>query len=298
VDRALLDWAVRGGMFVLMFGMGLALTRDDFARIWLFPRAALLGSAIQLVAMPLVGVGLALAFGLPGLFAAGLVIVAACPGGTFSNLVVHLGRADTALSITLTATATAVALLTLPLWVNLVLSQIGGAGGDIQVPVLETAGELATFTLLPLALGMVLRVRLADPGTWERRLTRLGVLGVAAAMTSQALLEESETFAGYAQALPPVLALLGVGAALGYGLPLLARLPLAQSATIGVEVCLKNTVLGIALAELSMGLEAAVPAALYTIFHLPVSAGILVSYRLWARHRGLPLGRPLEAPGA
>ena len=286
LSHELLDAAVRAGMFVLMFGMGLALTRDDFARVWLLPRAALVGSAVQLVAMPGVGIALALAFGLPSLFAAGLVIAAACPGGTFSNLVVHLGRGDTALSITLTATATGVALLTLPLWVNAVLGLLGGGGGDVQVPVVATALELATFTLLPLALGMTLRKRFRDAARWERVFTRSGVALVFAALTSQALAEDSETFSGYAQALAPVFALLGAGVVLGYGLPLLLRVPPAQSATIGVEVCLKNTVLGIALAELSLGLEAAVPVAIYTVFHLPVSVAILVCYRLWARRIG------------
>lgn len=292
MERAVLDWAVRSGMFVLMLGMGLALTRSDFARIWLYPRAALLGSGLQLVAMPLMGVGLALAFGLPGLFAAGLVIVAACPGGTFSNMVVHVGRADTALSVTLTATATFVALLTLPVWVNWTLGLVGGAGTDVEVPVVETALELATFTLLPLVLGMVWRARIEDALRWERFLTRLGVATVCVALTAQALAEDSGTFAGASQALPPVLVLLGAAALLGCGLPLLFRVPPAQSVTIAVEVCLKNTVLGIALAELALGLEAAVPIALYTIFHTPVSILILVGYRLWARWSGAPLDRP------
>lgn len=294
MDGAILDLAVRGGMFVLMLGMGLALTRNDFARVWLFPRAALLGSGVQLLAMPLVGVGLALVFDLPALFAAGLVIVAACPGGTFSNMVVHVGRADTALSVTLTATATLIALLTLPAWVNWTLALVGGAGADLEVPALKTALELATFTILPLALGMLLRARVEAALRWEHLLTRSGVAAVCVALTAQALLEDSGTFAGATRALPPVFALLATGALLGCGLPLLWRIPLAQTATIGVEVVLKNTVLGIALAELSLGLEAAVPIALYTIFHTPLAIALLVAYRLWARRSGAPLARPFD----
>ena len=289
-----LDWAVRGGMFVLMLGLGLALTRADFARVALFPRPALVGCALQLVAMPLVGVGLALAFELPSLYAAGLVIVAACPGGTVSNLLVHLGRADTALSISLTAIATLVALVTIPLWVNATFGLLGGGAAAVAVPIADTSLELATFTLLPLALGMALRTRLNSAQRWERICTRLGMIAVVIGLTLQALGEEGEAISGVAQILPPVLTLLGAGAVLGYGLPLLVRIPPAQSATIGVEICLKNTVLGIVLAELSLGLEAAVPSALYMTFHLPAAALILLCYRLWGRRSGRGMARAEE----
>lgn len=288
------DWAIRSGMFALMFGMGLALSRGDFERVWLFPKAVLAGSVVQLVFMPLAGVVLAVTFGLPSLLAAGLVVTAACPGGTLSNILVHVGRADTALSITLTATATLIALLTLPLWVEGFLRLEGGAGSSFEVPVGATALELATFTLVPLLLGMALRARRDEARRWERLFTHGGVAAVVAAVASQLLSEQGGSLAGASQALPAVLALLGSAVVLGVGLPLVLGLPGAQSATIGVEICLKNTVLGIAMAELSLGMQAAVPSVLYALFQVPVSAAILVAYRLWARHTGTPLARPRE----
>jgi BASS family bile acid:Na+ symporter len=282
-------------MFALMFGMGLSMSRRDFERVWLFPKAVLTGSVVQLVVMPLAGVALAVAFGLPSLLAAGLVVAAACPGGTLSNILVHLGRGDTALSITLTATATLIALLTLPLWVEGFLRLEGGAGGSVEVPVGSTALELATFTLVPLLLGMALRARREEAGRWERLFTHGGVAIVLVAVASQLFSEQGGSLAGASQALPAVLALLGSAVLLGVGVPLALGLTGAQSATIGVEICLKNTVLGIALAELSLGMQAALPSVLYAAFQLPASAAILVAYRVWARRTGTPLARPKES---
>jgi BASS family bile acid:Na+ symporter len=160
------EWIVPAGMFALMFGMGLALTVDDFRRVVLLPQATVVGTFLQLVGMPLAGFGLAHAFALDPLLAAGLVIIAACPGGVMSNMFVHLGRADTALSITLTATATAVTLFTIPLWVRAVLASFGEAGANIEMPVIETALYLGGFTILPVAVGMGV---LVFYNLWRRR---------------------------------------------------------------------------------------------------------------------------------
>jgi BASS family bile acid:Na+ symporter len=103
-------------MFTLMLGMGLTLQGDDFRRIATSPRATLVGTVLQLLVMPIVGMAIARFFGLSQVLSSGIVVLAACPGGMFSNMMVHLARGNTALSVTLTATATLVTLFTLPLW--------------------------------------------------------------------------------------------------------------------------------------------------------------------------------------
>ena len=101
-----------------MLGMGLSLTPRDFRRIAEAPTATILGTILQLVVIPATGVGIAIGFDLPPLLAAGLVLLAASPGGMFSNVFVHLARGNTALSITLTTAATMVTLLTIPAFLN------------------------------------------------------------------------------------------------------------------------------------------------------------------------------------
>ena len=115
MDFSLTDAAMGVGMFALMFAMGLTLGTDDFRRIAKSPRATAVGTSLQLIVMPIVGIGLSTALELSPLLSTGLIVVSACPGGLFSNMFVHFARGNTALSITLTATATLVTLFTLPL---------------------------------------------------------------------------------------------------------------------------------------------------------------------------------------
>ena len=78
-------------MFTLMFAMGLTLTLADFKRVIRMPKAIIVGLLINLVILPVVGLGLAYGFELSAMLAVGLVAVAACPGGTTSNVIVHMG---------------------------------------------------------------------------------------------------------------------------------------------------------------------------------------------------------------
>ncbi|NNL64708.1 MAG: bile acid:sodium symporter family protein, partial [Myxococcales bacterium] len=171
-------WLLPLSMFGLMFAMGLALVLDDFRRIARVPGPVVTGTLLQLLGMPVIGFGLALAFELPPLLAAGLVILAACPGGMMSNMLVHVGRANTALSITLTATATTATLFTLPLWIRAILDRVGGETGAIEIPLLETAGQLGGLTILPVAVGMVVRALHPPALRLELPLSAIAGLGI------------------------------------------------------------------------------------------------------------------------
>jgi len=97
---------------VIMFGMGLSLTTDDFVRLWKMPKPIFVGLAGQLVLLPMLAYGIAIAFGLSEDLAIGLIILSACPGGTMSNVISHLAKANLALSVTLTAITTIICVFT------------------------------------------------------------------------------------------------------------------------------------------------------------------------------------------
>ena len=99
----LTDVILPASLFVIMLGMGLSLTIDDFRRILMYPKATVIGLVNQLLMVPLVGFGLCHLFQLPTEFAIGMILLSACPGGVTSNLISHVARGDTALSISLTA---------------------------------------------------------------------------------------------------------------------------------------------------------------------------------------------------
>ena len=274
------EWIVPASMFSLMFAMGLTLTSADFRRVLAFPRATLVGTAVQLVGMPLAGLALAYLFDLEPLLAAGLVIIAACPGGVMSNILVHLGRADTPLSITLTATATAVTLFTIPIWVRLALADAGPAAAGIEMPILGTALRLAGFTVVPVGLGMGARALWPSSARYEGWLSRLSAVLIIVALTIESIRSDDPALPALEESWLPALLLLVSALVLGLAIPRLLRLDWRQSTTIATETCIKNTVLGLfVVSQAFQSLEPAVPIVVFMSLQLPVGVGVLVFYR-------------------
>ena len=129
----------RIALAIIMVGIGLSLTREDFAVQARSPRATIVGLVGQLVLVPLVGVGVALLFDLTPMLALGVVLVAATPGGATSNLITYLARGNVALSVILTAITSVAVILTLPLWFDLGVRFIpGAADSEVSVPLAQT----------------------------------------------------------------------------------------------------------------------------------------------------------------
>ena len=277
------DILVPLAMFGLMFGMGLTLTLADFRRIAAAPSATIVGTILQLVVMPLIGVGLALYFELPPVLAAGLVVIAACPGGMFSNMYVHIARANTALSVTLTASATMITLISLPLWVGAILSSVSDESSSLAMPVLDTALELGGLTVLPVALGMLARSQRPDLLRLEKWLARGSALVIVGAMVWLGGQREELPITAAQLSLAPVMGLALAAVVLGLTVPSLFRLSMRDSVTIGVELIVKNSLLGIVLAERSLGFEAVIPIVLFSIVQTPAGILILVIWRTLAR---------------
>ena len=275
-------------MFVLMCGMGITLTSEDFRRIRHAPGPTLTGTFLQLLAMPLVGIGLAVLFALPLILAAGLVVMAACPGGMFSNVFIHVARANAALSITLTATATLASLFCLPFWVQGVAAMRGDTAGAIEMPVLETAANLAGLTVVPVLLGMWIRMRWPEVIRQERRLTLTGVGGIALSIAIDTASQSELPLTEIQQSLGPVVLLLVAAGVLGLGVPLLLRHEARDAVTISVELIVKNVLLGLVLARQSLDFEATIPILIFGAAQAPIGIVLLVGWRLWARRRGMP----------
>ena len=274
-------------MFLLMAGMGLTLEVDDFRRIAGAPLATILGTVLQLVVVPAAGFAIAVAYDLPPLLAAGVVICAACPGGMFSNVFVHLAGANTALSVTLTASSTMVTLFTLPLWIRGILAWTGGGETIAEVPVLETAANLAGLTVLPIVVGMAARARWPDTAGYEKWLTRIGALGIGVALTIDWITREAAPMAELRQSFPPIIVLIAAMLVIGLGIPFLFRLSARDTVTLGVEVVVKNTLLGIVVARSALDFEAILPVMAYGTIETPLGGLLLVIWRWYeARHKG------------
>lgn len=270
-------------MMLITLSMGLGLTVADFRRVLTERRAVWVGTAGQLVLLPLTGWLLALAFGLSGPTAIGLVLIAACPGGTHSNLFAGLARADVALSISLTAVSGLASILTIPLWMWLATRTFATQGQVVGLDLLSTFASLLVVVALPTVVGVSLRER--APAFASRLRTLVTVLGVSLLLllVVGAVSANGDLVATHARHVGlPVLALNVLTMALGYGMSRTARLPEAQRVTIALEVGIQNSALGYGLAMGMLGgLDYAVPGIVYSLL-VYLTGGMFTA---WARRR-------------
>lgn len=258
---------------VIMLGLGMGLTLDDFRRVARYPRAVLTGLILQVLILPAVAFALALAFGLPPELAVGLMLLAASPGGATANIYSHLARGDVALNITLTAINSLLCLLTLPLILNWSLEYFLGAGQYVPPPVRKVI-EVAVIIVLPVVIGMVVRAyapRFAE--RVERPLRLLSVL-VLVLLVAGAVLQERDTLVSFFAVVG--LACLSfnlISMGVGYAAPIALKLPRRQAIAIAMEIGIHNGTLAIFIALNVLGnARISVPAAVYSLLMFATAA--------------------------
>lgn len=271
----LIDIGLPIALAIIMVGIGLTLTVADFRREARQPRGMIVGSVGQLLLLPLLGFAIIAVIDLEPAIAVGVIIVAACPGGTTSNLIAYLGRANVALSIVLTVVASIVTIVTLPLFTDLALDLQPGVDGAIEVPLLRTTGTLVGVILLPVVVGMVIRARnVRVAATAERLVSVFGLVVLVGLIVGIAIQLGDEIPGLLAQAGPAVLLLNLGGIAVGWSLGRLSGLVWHDRLTLAIEIGVKNSTLGILLALLLGSFAYAVPAAVYAL-PMYLTAGVL-----------------------
>ena len=144
-------------IILMMLVVGLELTLDDFRRVRQFPKIVIAGSAGQLLLLPTIGIAVAWVLEPTSTIIAGMILVAACPGGAISNYYVYMARANVALSVTLTAVSTILSIITLPIIAAAGFWLLLTEGEHIDVPVALMISQLFLLLLLPIATGMWVR---------------------------------------------------------------------------------------------------------------------------------------------
>ncbi|MCK5873213.1 MAG: bile acid:sodium symporter family protein [Alcanivoracaceae bacterium] len=291
MQGGLVDIGLPAALFLIMIGMGLTLTPKDFREVLIAPKATLFGLVAQVLIVPLAAFALAWVMQLDPLLAVGLVIIAACPGGTTSNIFTYLGGGDVALSVVLTVLASLVAIVTLPLFAGLALDAFQDASVAIQLPVGRTIISLIVIVIVPLLIGMSLRKWTpVFAARAERFVGAFGmtvlVLVIVAILLS--LGDRVVTLARDGTYIAVALNIIGIAIGLGGGR--LLGLDLKQSFTIAIELGLKNATLGLMITlTLLHSNEMSVPSAVYGVVMF-VLGGLLV---MFSRQMGLvrpPLG--------
>lgn len=264
-------------LIIIMAGIGLSLRPGDFVVVARRPAGLVWGSIAQLALMPAAAFALAWLLPMPPLVAVGLVILAACPGGTSSNLVTYLARGHLALSISLTVTASLVTIVTLPLLTNLALGWFVGDGQQVRLPVLQTVAMLAVITVIPVTAGMLVRWRApALAARAERAVGLFGALVLAALIATIAVQIGDRLPALLVQAGPACIALNLIGIALGLFATRGLGLPPADALTVAVELGIKNGTLGLLVAmTLLDSPEMGVPSAVYGLLMYVFGIGLI-----------------------
>ncbi|MBF5051785.1 putative sodium/bile acid transporter family protein [Alcanivorax venustensis ISO4] len=268
MDQAsLVEIGLPAALFLIMVGMGLTLTPKDFREVLIAPRATVYGLVAQIVLLPLVGVGLAMTLDLSPTLAVGLVIIAACPGGTTSNLFAFLGRGDVALSIVLTVAASLVTVVTLPMFTSWALGHFRDSDLVLELPVLRTILTLVVIILVPVSIGMTIRHFRQDWAVKGEKLVSVFGLLVLVAVIVMLLVDlggEALVLLRQGGAAVILLNLIGLGLGLFGGR--LIGLSRPQAFTVAIELGIKNGTLGLMVTLTLLQSDAmSVPAAVYGV---------------------------------
>ena len=268
---------------LIMFAMGLGLTGRDFARVFAQPKDFVVGAGLQLIVLPVAAFALASVWPMAGILAVGLMILAACPGGTTSNLMTLIARGDVALSISLTAVISVLAVVTVPLIVGTGLTHFMGQAAP-PLPVLETVLKITAIVVVPTALGMLVR-RIAPAfaqraGEHTRPLSAaVFVFVVIAALISSR--EDIVPFFAAAGAVCLVFNLLML--AIAHGVATGLRLDRPQRIAVTIECGFQNATLGIVVGTTLLNdVRFAIPSAVYGLIML--FTGLAYSLRAARRH--------------
>lgn len=266
-------------LFVIMLGMGMSLVVADFKRVAKYPKATIIGLVNQLVLLPLVAFLLTQIIAMPPELAIGLMLISACPGGVTSNLICHVARGDTALSISLTAISSLITLATIPLIMGFSFRYFHDTGKLIDIDEIGMLLQIFVIVILPVGLGMFIRAKRSDFALRMDRPVRIFSTILFILILLSIILAERENIVDYFMQIGiATIALNLITIGLGFLTAKVFRLSLKQSITIAIESGIQNGTLAIVIATSVLQNTAySVPAAVYGVLMF-LTGGFIMYY--------------------
>lgn len=269
--------AIVWGLAVIMLGMGMTLTFQDFKRVLRMPTTVAAGLVAQYLIMPLVGWSVARLLQLPTPYAVGLILVSCCPGGTASNVVSYIARADVALSVLMTTASTFAAVFMTPLLTKWL------AGTYVPVDAWKLFLDTVQIVLLPVTLGLLLHH--ASPRLVNSILPVAPLVSVATIVLIVASIigqSAGKVMESGGVLLLAVFLLHAGGFGLGYLFAWVLGYGTIVNRTISIEVGMQNSGLGAALAQNNFPQlpTAPVPCAISAVFHSVMGSMLAAVWRL------------------
>lgn len=280
-------------LIFMMLGMGMSLVKDDFKPILLEPKAVLVGSFMQMVMLPLIGLFIAYIFPVSPEIAVGIIVLASCPGGPGSNLVAYICRGDAALSVTLTAVSSLLTAITIPLFVMLAFD-IFMKTSPATFAVWDTSIKIFLITVPPIIIGMTIKYYAPNFAAKSEVPVKVGAILFLLAVIIGVFIKERNNLENLlSQAGIPAVTLCFLTVSLGFVSAKLFKLNQEQGKTIAIEVGLQNAALAIIVATTFLGnTQMAIPAAVYSPVMLTMS-GLFIIHALVSGKRNkqsLPIG--------
>lgn len=272
---------------LIMFGMGLSLQISDFVRLAKMPKAIFVGLFGQMLLLPALAFAVAVYFKVDEEVAIGLMILAACPGGTSSNLFTHIARANLALSISLTAINTIICVITTPLIISFAIDYFS-TGEPAQFSLIGTSLGLIFITLVPVSIGMLVRAKYVSLAAKLEPIFRHASILFMVLIIGKIIYDESDLII---EAWPDMY-ILTVGlnlfaSALGIFLAKLFMLNEQDGVTLGIEIGTQNGTLAILIALTFIEVPAyAIVAGVYGVA-MYLGAVLVVAYG-----KTLPITKP------
>jgi bile acid:Na+ symporter, BASS family len=267
---------------IIMLGLGLSLTIDDFRRVLKYPRAITVALLCQMILLPMICFIIVKFSNLTPALAVGMMLLAASPGGATSNLYSHLAKGDVALNISLTAINSVLSLFILPLIVNLSLTHFMDSGQYIPMQFKKVA-EVFTIVLLPVAIGMLFKKLWPSFADLVFKPVKIISALLLLLIIIALVIKEKQVLADNFRELGlPILLFNVTSITIGYFVPRLLKIERRQSITISMEIGIHNGTIAIYIAlSVLQSATMSVPAAIYSILMF-ISAAI---FGYWVNKR-------------
>ncbi|HXP98197.1 MAG TPA: bile acid:sodium symporter family protein [Telmatospirillum sp.] len=257
---------------VVMLGMGLTMSLDDFKLVLKRPRDVISGVLLRYAIMPLVAFCVAKVLGLSPSLAAGLILVGCCPSGTASNVMTFISKGDTALSVTVSSINTILAPVVTP-FIFLFL-----AGTMIPIDASALFIDILKIVLAPIAIGVAINMM---AGAAIKKITTfvplVSVAAIIAIITVVVALSAAKLATVAVMAFIAVVLHNSFGLGLGYGASRGIGMSHKKSKAIAFEIGMENSGLAVALAIAHLDPIAAIPGAIFSVWH-NFSGSLLAGY--------------------
>lgn len=247
---------------VVMLGMGLSIRLEDFKIVFKYPKPVIIGVLLQYSIMPLLAYIIVKAFQLPPEVAIGVLLVGCCLGGTSSNVISYLAKANVALSVAVTSVSTILSPIVTPALMFLMAHEW------MNVSFSSMFGSVAKVVLIPIIIGLIIqRLFYKAAEKTDDILPLVSVVAISLILgsvvaNSKALIIETGVLIFIVVIIHNLL-----GYFIGYLLAHIFKLSYEDKKTLSIEVGMQNSGLATSLATVHFNPLAAVPGAVFSFIH-------------------------------